>query len=113
MWRDVNVGPLSVSGDLNAIRDGRGSGMSPARSAVLRNMLVSQVSEIVSVVHVVPNPLIRQLDRLQSLSNIVLNRSLTLDSAGSRFTVLHGKGGCTKQKCNNQDRCSSHIYKYY
>ena len=65
MWRDVNVGPLSVSGDLNAIRDGRCSGMSPARSAVLRNMLISQVSEIVSVVHIVPNPLIRQLDRLK------------------------------------------------
>jgi hypothetical protein len=34
--------------------------MSPARAAVLRNVLVSEVSKIVSVVNIIPNPLVRE-----------------------------------------------------
>jgi hypothetical protein len=38
---DVDIRPSSLSSDLNSIGKGGGSGMSPARSTVLRNVLVS------------------------------------------------------------------------
>ena len=44
--------------------------MGPAGAAVLRNVLVSQVSEVVSVVNVIPYPLVGQRHWLQLLSRI-------------------------------------------
>lgn len=58
--RDVDVGPLSLSHDLYSVRNRRGSGLSPARSAVLGNVLILQVSEIVGAVDIVPDMLLRR-----------------------------------------------------
>ena len=44
--------------------------MGPAGAAVLRNVLVSQVCEVVSVVNVIPYPLVGEVDWLQLLSRI-------------------------------------------
>lgn len=68
--RDADVGPLSVSVDLNTIGEGRGGSVSPARTTVLGYVLVSQVSEEVRVVDIVPHPLLRESHGLQgSLDN--------------------------------------------
>lgn len=60
MRSDVNVGPLSLSGDLDSVGEGRGGSLSPARTAVLGDMLVLQVSQVVNSVDVVPNPVVRE-----------------------------------------------------
>jgi hypothetical protein len=35
--------------------------MSPARSTVLRDMLVSQVSQVIDTLNVIPDPLLRKI----------------------------------------------------
>mmetsp|Transcript_48609 Transcript_48609/g.66033 ORF Transcript_48609/g.66033 Transcript_48609/m.66033 type:complete len:266 (-) Transcript_48609:18-815(-) len=73
---DVDIGPSSVSGNLDTIRHSRGGGVSPAGTTVLGNVLVSQVGQVVDAVNVIPKPLLRQsIDVLEGLSNILLNRS--------------------------------------
>jgi hypothetical protein len=57
LWRDVDIGPGSFSGDLDTIGDSWGTGMSPARAAVLGNVLVEDVGQIVGAVNVIPDPL--------------------------------------------------------
>ena len=83
--------------------------MGPAGAAVLGNVLVSQVSEIVSVVNVIPYPLVGQVDRLQGLPHVLFNGFLALDSARGSCAVFHGKS-CTEQKCDDEDRSSSHNF---
>jgi hypothetical protein len=43
----------------------------PARTAVLRNVLVSQVSEIIDSIDVVPYPGVREVNLLKRFSNFV------------------------------------------
>ena len=47
--------------------------MGPARTAVLGNMLVSQVSEVVNSIDIVPDPSVGQLNLLQGLSYLIGN----------------------------------------
>jgi hypothetical protein len=57
--RDVDIGPGCFTGDFDSIRENGSGSMSPARSTVLRNVLVKDISQKVSSVssrhsHVVP-----------------------------------------------------------
>ena len=52
--------------------------MGPAGSTVLRNVLVSQVSEEVYTVGIVPHPGIRQIDTLEGSADMSMNLSWTL-----------------------------------
>jgi hypothetical protein len=45
--------------------------MGPARTTVLRNVLVSQVSKIVDSIDVIPYPCVREVNLLQRLSHLV------------------------------------------
>jgi len=54
---DVDVGPGSLSGDLDAIGESRGGGVGPAGATVLWDVLVSDVGEVVSTLNIVPDPL--------------------------------------------------------
>jgi hypothetical protein len=68
---DVDIGPGSISLDLDSIGQGRGGSMSPAGTAVRGNVLLSNVSQIVNTVDIVPDPLLWQvLNRGERLSNI-------------------------------------------
>lgn len=51
---DVNIGPDSLSHDLDTIRHGGSGSKSPAGTAILGNMLVSGNGEVVGTVNVVP-----------------------------------------------------------
>lgn len=62
---DVYVRPGSLSRNLYSVRDGRGGSMSPARPTVLRNVLVSQVCEIVYSVDVVPDKVLWEINSLK------------------------------------------------
>ena len=55
LWGDVDIGPSSLSGDLDSVREGGGGGMSPARSAVLWDVLVSNIGQVVDIINIVPN----------------------------------------------------------
>jgi hypothetical protein len=57
--RDVDVGPGCFAGNFNSIWEGRSCCVGPARTAVLRNVLVSQVSKIVDSIDIIPNPSVR------------------------------------------------------
>ena len=54
---DVDVGPGSLSGDLDAIGESRGGSVGPAGATVFWDVLVSDVGEVVSSFNVVPDPL--------------------------------------------------------
>jgi len=74
--RDVDIGPSSLSGNLDSIRKGRGRSMSPARTAVLWNMLVSHVGQEVGAINVIPEPVRWEiLHMLEFLSHYVLSGS--------------------------------------
>jgi len=58
LGRDVDIGPGCLTGDLDTIGEGRGGGLSPARSAVLRDVLVPDVGQVVDTTDVVPKNLL-------------------------------------------------------
>lgn len=45
LWSNVNVWPSSISGNLDSIREGRGHCVSPARSTILGQVLISQLRD--------------------------------------------------------------------
>ena len=58
---DVDIGPGSLTGELDAIGKSRGGGVGPAGTAVLGNVLVADVGEIAGAVHVVPQDLLGEV----------------------------------------------------
>ena len=57
--RDVDIGPGSLPRDLDSVGQDRGRRVRPARATVLGDVLVVHVSQVVGVVYVVPDPLLR------------------------------------------------------
>jgi hypothetical protein len=102
---DVDIGPSSLSRDLDSVGEGGGGGVGPAGSAVLRNVLVPQIGEVIDTVDVVPNVLLWKVsDWLEWLSHVInlwLSGGL---SARSRWVdeleVLVGRGSSDKSKVN-------------
>jgi hypothetical protein len=77
---DVNIGPGCFTGDLDTIGKSRGGGLSPARSAVLRDVLVPDVGKVVFTIDIVPKNLVGDV--------LVLERSvLNAQDRGLRFLV--------------------------
>ena len=58
---NVDIGPSSFAGNLDAIRKSGSGGMGPARTAVLRNVLVAHIGEEVVAVDVIPDPLLGKI----------------------------------------------------
>jgi hypothetical protein len=65
------IGPLGLSGDLDSVSNGRGGGESPAGTAVLGNVLVSNESQIVDTVDIAPEPLVGDLALVEGLKRSV------------------------------------------
>jgi hypothetical protein len=61
---DVDIGPGSLSSDLDTIGESRSGSLSPARSTVLRNVLVPNVSKVVNSIDVVPKDLVGNVSDL-------------------------------------------------
>jgi hypothetical protein len=98
---DVNIGPGSLAHDLYSIRHGRGCGMSPAGTTVLRNVLVSHVGQVVHTVDIVPDVLLRKLNSLERsryLRDDRGGRSSVARSLGvNEFEVFLGSDGTNKE----------------
>ena len=74
--KNVDIRPISLSGDIDSIKKGKGRSMSPARTTVLWNMLVSHVGQVVNAVNVIPEPVRWEvLDMLEFLSDHILSIS--------------------------------------
>jgi len=58
--REVDVRPSCSASDLDTVRKRRRGGVRPARAAVLREMLVAHVGEVVNTSNVSPVPVLRQ-----------------------------------------------------
>jgi hypothetical protein len=68
---DVNIRPSSFSIDFDSIRESRSGGMSPARSAVRRDVLVPDIGNVRGVIDIIPDPLFWDvLNILESFSDI-------------------------------------------
>ena len=67
--------------------------MSPAGTAVLRNVLVSQVCEEVSVIDIVPHPLVREGHGVQRSLDNWGNRLGALPAAGLPSIAEGGQAG--------------------
>lgn len=52
--------------------------MGPAGSTILRNVLVSQVGEVVNTVGIVPHPSFGQIDTLEGSADMSMDLSWTL-----------------------------------
>ena len=57
MRGDVDVGPGGVPRDLDAVGENGGGGVGPARTAVLGNVLVPDVRQVVCLVDFIPEHL--------------------------------------------------------
>ena len=92
LWRDVNVWPSSVSGDLDSVRKGRGGSVGPAGSAVGWDVLVEHVCQEVSAILAIPEYLLwKILNMLESLSNSWLNSVWIANAArGTVEAILAG-----------------------
>jgi hypothetical protein len=89
------IGPLSLSGDLNSVSKSRGGGKGPAGTAVLGNMLVSHKSEVVDTVSVIPKPLIGSLAGSKSLEGSEdLGRELF--TRNTDVSLVEGEGNSEK-----------------
>jgi len=80
LGRDVDIGPRSFTGDLDAVGEDGGGGMSPARSTVLGDVLVPDVSQEVCSVsvgldNVVPKDLSGEIGGVEERLTDVLNNS--------------------------------------
>jgi hypothetical protein len=61
LGRYVDVGPGSVTGNLDTVRERRGGGVGPAGTAVLGDVLVADVGKVVGAVDIVPEPLFGEI----------------------------------------------------
>jgi hypothetical protein len=114
LGRDVDIGPHGLTGDLHAVGEDGSSSVSPARSTVLRDVLVEDVSEEVSGVssrlsHIVPKDFFREiLNVSERLSDVLENRRLRFDEVGV-FTVNVNTGvNHSAEQGNNCERF--HMY---
>jgi hypothetical protein len=55
LWTYVDIWPGSISSNFDSIRKGRGCSMSPTRSTILGDMLVSNVGEEVGSIYATPD----------------------------------------------------------
>mmetsp|Transcript_12625 Transcript_12625/g.21241 ORF Transcript_12625/g.21241 Transcript_12625/m.21241 type:complete len:592 (+) Transcript_12625:45-1820(+) len=67
---DVDVRPGSIPLDLDPVRESRGGGVGPAGTAVLGDVLVPDVGQVAGGVHVVPDPLLGQLNSRERLFDV-------------------------------------------
>jgi hypothetical protein len=81
---DVDIGPGGIASDLDAIGEGRGGGVSPAGTAVLGNVLVADVGEVVGAVDVVPDDLLR---------DVVLGLKRSVDAGSGTVEVADAARG--------------------
>jgi hypothetical protein len=70
---DVDIGPCSISGDLDSVTEGGSGSVGPAGTAVLGDVLVADVGEEVGTVNIVPDPLFGELGSGESGLDLVLN----------------------------------------
>jgi len=100
---DVDIWPSSLSSDLDSIGKGRGGSMSPARSTVRWNMLVSQVGQIVGSLNRVPDPLLwKIINRLKRVDDVSWLWESVGDSARSVLANFSaGLDTSTEQKCDS------------
>jgi len=105
--RDVDIRPGSLTHNLHAVGEDRSSGMGPARSTVLRDVLVEDVGKEVCSVssflsNVVPENFFREVSKVNKrLSNVLENGALRLSEVRV-FTVdvkASAYGG-TEHSCN-------------
>jgi len=85
---DLDIGPRSLSGDLDTIGEGGGGGESPAGTTVLGQVLVSCVGEVVNSLNATPVPGDGEL-----LKRSVLERSRVVASKLTLGGFVAGGGG--------------------
>ena len=54
--RNIDVGPSSLASNLNSVGEGRSSCVGPAGAAILRNVLVAHIRQVIDTVDVAPVP---------------------------------------------------------
>ena len=108
---DVDVGPGSFTSNLDSVGDGRSGGVGPARTAILRHVLVSDVSQEVASVDVVPEHRVGQVThRLQRRDDARLS-SFTSDTARLRGVDLSVLSKCGNAQ--NSANCKSlHVFRF-
>lgn len=57
---DVDIRPLCLACNFDAVGQGRGRSVGPAGSAVLGDVLVPQVSKVVDTIDIVPDEVLRE-----------------------------------------------------
>jgi hypothetical protein len=99
---DVNIGPLGLTSDFDSIGEGWGGSMSPTWSAVLRNMLVANVGQVVDSINVAPVPRLGEfLKHREFLSNVkcdVSGRNVAGCVVGDSFSVGSSYHHCCEWK---------------
>jgi hypothetical protein len=83
LGRYVDIGPGSVTGDLDAIRESGGGGVGPAGTAVLGDVLVADIGKVVGVVDIVPEPLFGEVSDVNERGD---------DDGGCLVVVVHVAG---------------------
>ena len=102
--RDVDVRPLSIPGNLDSVREGRGGCVSPARTAILGHMLVSHICDPVRVLVIIPEHLSGQIiNRLQRFGDP--RRSSILASSMAREVGVNVLGPLGES--NSGDQCAN------
>jgi hypothetical protein len=67
---DIDIRPSCFSGDFDSVRESRSGSMGPARAAVLGDMLVPNVGEVIDSINIVPNPLFGKFNSGQWLFHV-------------------------------------------
>jgi len=101
---EVDIGPGGVSCDLDAVRDYGSGGVGPARSAVLGNVLVPNVGQVVHSIDVVPDPLFWKClgsKYFKWLGNLVCGSDSLPEARVNRINVFEGRG-VTKYACGGK-----------
>jgi hypothetical protein len=102
LWRQVDIGPGSVSGDLDAIGEDRSGSVGPAGSAVLRDVLVEDVGQVVGVVNLIPDPLLRESNLAEGLSLDTLLEGWAVGGVVDRDSAV--SGGNEANEGSNSER---------
>jgi len=106
------IGPLSLSGDLDSVSNGRGGGESPAGSAVLGNVLVSDKGQIVDTIDITPEPLIRDGTHVKGLKRSVnLRRKFFIRHVF--VSLVEGQGSAHKDGQENNSELVHYLSRLY
>lgn len=109
MGGDVDVGPGRFTSNLDSVGDCGGGGVGPAGTAILRHVLVSDVSQEVGSVDVVPEHRVGQVAHRLQRGNDAWFSSFTSDTAGLRGVDLLELGKCGDAQ--NSANCKSlHVF---